>query len=347
MTSRSLLTRSATTRRAARAGGSAAIPIDATSPTRNALLESSSASQPCAMDCIHVPISDSVCPVQNNRKFRCANSVRNGLSDRARRAATDRVGWRRKCTGATRVAYAILTHCDTPRGAPRSGARFSTDGARRRWYIAGGPPPTTAFAAACDSTRTRSSAPNPPTPSTCRRCSTSWRISCCSRDSPAVGTSIRTGVSSAATRTARSTRSARRSSNALIESGQFTPEMLEALRGDGDEAAQAKLAQLLDDLVQRLAAEGYLNVQAPPQMPSGQQPVDRARADSRRPPPRTCSSTSPRKASTSSATGRCATSSARSANPASAVTTRRISRPASRPTDSASRTSSAIRSTWT
>jgi len=61
--------------------------------------------------------------------------------------------------------------------------------------------------------------------------------------------------------------------NALIESGQFTPEMLEALRGEGDEVAQAKLAQLLDELIQRLTAEGYLNVQAPPQMPSTQQPA--------------------------------------------------------------------------
>jgi Ca-activated chloride channel family protein len=61
--------------------------------------------------------------------------------------------------------------------------------------------------------------------------------------------------------------------NALIESGQFTPEMLEALRGDGDEEAQAKLAALLDDLVQRLASEGYVNVDAPPQMPGTQQPV--------------------------------------------------------------------------
>jgi Ca-activated chloride channel family protein len=61
--------------------------------------------------------------------------------------------------------------------------------------------------------------------------------------------------------------------NALIESGQFTPEMLEALRGEGNEGAQAKLAQLLDDLIQRLASEGYLNVQAPPQMPAGQQAV--------------------------------------------------------------------------
>src|SRR5574338_1055035 len=48
--------------------------------------------------------------------------------------------------------------------------------------------------------------------------------------------------------------------NALIESGQFTPEMLEALRGEGDEESQGKLAQLLDELVQRLAQEGYLNV---------------------------------------------------------------------------------------
>ena len=62
--------------------------------------------------------------------------------------------------------------------------------------------------------------------------------------------------------------------NALIESGQFTPEMLQALRGDGDEEAQAKLAQLLDDLVQRLSAEGYLNIDAPPQVPDTHQPME-------------------------------------------------------------------------
>ncbi len=61
--------------------------------------------------------------------------------------------------------------------------------------------------------------------------------------------------------------------DALIESGQFTPELLEALRGDGDEDAEEKLAKLLDDLVQRLSAEGYLNVDAPPQVPSGHQAV--------------------------------------------------------------------------
>ena len=61
---------------------------------------------------------------------------------------------------------------------------------------------------------------------------------------------------------------------ALMESGQFTPEMLEALRGDGDEEAQAKLAKLLDDLVQRLIKEGYLNLETPPQMPAGHQALE-------------------------------------------------------------------------
>src|SRR4051794_36870488 len=62
---------------------------------------------------------------------------------------------------------------------------------------------------------------------------------------------------------------------ALMESGQFTPEMLEALRGDAKEGtdAEAKLAELLDGIVQRLTQEGFLNVQAPPQMPGTQQPV--------------------------------------------------------------------------
>ncbi len=61
--------------------------------------------------------------------------------------------------------------------------------------------------------------------------------------------------------------------NAMLESGQFTPEMLEALRGDGDEDAQEKLAAFLDTLIQRLAEEGYLTVRAPPQMPAGHQSV--------------------------------------------------------------------------
>jgi Ca-activated chloride channel family protein len=61
---------------------------------------------------------------------------------------------------------------------------------------------------------------------------------------------------------------------ALMDSGQFSPEMLEALRGEGDEDAQAKLAKLLDDLVQRLVSEGYLNLDTPPMMPAGHQPLE-------------------------------------------------------------------------
>ena len=61
--------------------------------------------------------------------------------------------------------------------------------------------------------------------------------------------------------------------NALLESGQFTPEMLEALRGEGDEEGAAKLAKLLDDLVQRLVSEGFLKLDEPPRMPAGHQAV--------------------------------------------------------------------------
>lgn len=61
--------------------------------------------------------------------------------------------------------------------------------------------------------------------------------------------------------------------NALIDSGQFTPDMFDALRGEGDEESQARLAELLDQLIQRLMSEGYLNLQAPPQMPAEQQAV--------------------------------------------------------------------------
>ncbi|MGH7700798.1 MAG: vWA domain-containing protein, partial [Gemmatimonadales bacterium] len=66
---------------------------------------------------------------------------------------------------------------------------------------------------------------------------------------------------------------------ALVDSGQLTPEMLQTLRGDstGDPARDAELqrqlAQLLDRIVQRLIEDGYLNVAEPPQMPAGQQPL--------------------------------------------------------------------------
>ena len=62
--------------------------------------------------------------------------------------------------------------------------------------------------------------------------------------------------------------------DALMASNQFTPDMLKALRGDGTPEAQAQLAKLLDDLVQRLVKEGYLNVSQAPQMPAGHEQME-------------------------------------------------------------------------
>ena len=51
---------------------------------------------------------------------------------------------------------------------------------------------------------------------------------------------------------------------ALVESGQLTPEMIEELRGEGegDEEIQQKIAELLDDLVQRMVEEGYIDLES-------------------------------------------------------------------------------------
>ena len=65
-------------------------PANATRPTRKALSESWRASHPCAIDCIHVPTSDSVWPSQKRRKFRWVARTRNGFSDRP--AAADGIG---------------------------------------------------------------------------------------------------------------------------------------------------------------------------------------------------------------------------------------------------------------
>lgn len=69
---------------------------------------------------------------------------------------------------------------------------------------------------------------------------------------------------------------------ALMDSGQLTPEMLEALRGEGDgesaddeaarQDAERRLAELLDHIIQRLVDEGYLNVTEAPRAPGGYQP---------------------------------------------------------------------------
>ncbi len=73
---------------------------------------------------------------------------------------------------------------------------------------------------------------------------------------------------------------------ALLESGQLTPEMIDELRGEGegDEAIQKQIAELLDDLIQRMVEEGYINLETGnPQMPgatydvTGQGQVDEAK----------------------------------------------------------------------
>ncbi len=66
---------------------------------------------------------------------------------------------------------------------------------------------------------------------------------------------------------------------ALMGSGKLTPEMLQVLRGEstGDETRDAEiqqqLADLIDQIVQKLIEQGYLNVQDAPQMPDGHQPM--------------------------------------------------------------------------
>jgi Ca-activated chloride channel homolog len=59
----------------------------------------------------------------------------------------------------------------------------------------------------------------------------------------------------------------------LMRSGEFTAGMLEALRGDGTEDGEARLAQLLDEIVQRMVDEGYLAMDNPPRMPGSHEAV--------------------------------------------------------------------------
>jgi Ca-activated chloride channel family protein len=73
---------------------------------------------------------------------------------------------------------------------------------------------------------------------------------------------------------------------ALLKSGQLTPEMIRELRGEGegDEALQAEIAEMLDDLVQKLVEQGYLTLEGgAPQFPgpvqdvTGQGQIDEAK----------------------------------------------------------------------
>ena len=196
------------------------------------------------------------------------------------------------------------------------------------------PPNDATFRRSCAPPPTRSTSPSWPTRSTSRACSTSSPTSCCSRGSRADRTRTRSGASSAATDADRSMDALRQAIlQALMDSGQLTPEMLKVLRGEStgdaqrDAELERQLAELLDKIVQRLMDEGYLNVVR------GAADARRAAADVRargawRARRRSrCSSPSPRRASTSSATRRSSTCSAASASRASARTTPSTSPP--------------------
>ncbi len=71
ITSLSLSYRSAITPPRSENSATGSAPDAATRPTMNGSLLSWSASHPCATICIHVPISETVCPTQKRRKFRC------------------------------------------------------------------------------------------------------------------------------------------------------------------------------------------------------------------------------------------------------------------------------------
>ncbi|HKP75550.1 MAG TPA: hypothetical protein VJT67_08405, partial [Longimicrobiaceae bacterium] len=63
---------------------------------------------------------------------------------------------------------------------------------------------------------------------------------------------------------------------ALLESGMLTPEMIAELRGDGEpnEEVRQQIAELLDRLIERMVEEGYLKVDAPPQMPGAYEEME-------------------------------------------------------------------------
>jgi len=72
---------------------------------------------------------------------------------------------------------------------------------------------------------------------------------------------------------------------ALIESGQLTPEMLAELRGEGggDSDLRSRIAELLNDLVEKMVEEGYISLdQGGPPGPGEEPPVQEGTVDEAR-----------------------------------------------------------------
>ena len=59
----------------------------------------------------------------------------------------------------------------------------------------------------------------------------------------------------------------------LMETGKITPEMLDALAQEPNEEGARQVAELLDEIVQRLVEEGYLSTDEAPLVPGEGQPL--------------------------------------------------------------------------
>ncbi len=131
---------------------------------------------------------------------------------------------------------------------------------------------------------------------------------------------------------------------ALFSGGVLSEEALQQLLGepaDGDqEAARQQLEDLIQQIIEKMMEQGF--VTGAPDL-EGERDHRRGTAAAWARTPARCASRSLTRRSTSSATGRCATCSARSDAAAPAGTTRAIWRPASKRSRPRSRTSSATR----
>ena len=130
--------------------------------------------------------------------------------------------------------------------------------------------------------------------------------------------------------------------DALLSGGVLPDERLQQLLGeDGDEPSRQRLEQLIKQIIERMQESGYVTAAPDLQAGQGRREQGPGRAGRTRARPR--GSRSPTRRWTSSASGRCATCSARWARAASAATTRATWPPASRRQARPSRTSSATR----
>ena len=210
-----------------------------------------------------MPQSETNWPTRNSRKLRCrsaAKTVGGGTGESIREDGDGRRRRSRTETGARRPSPSSRPSPSVsvlPSLSPIPDLRLSIT--------------------SCASPPTPSTTPSWPTRSISRGCSTSSATSCCRAGSPAARR--RSGTTTCPTASARMDALRQAILQALMDSGQLTPDMLKVLRGEStgdaaqDKEIERQLGELLDKIVQRLIDEGYLNVsQAPAGAPG--LPVD-------------------------------------------------------------------------